>query len=131
MFDIIFLTSLDPQPSFGPLNKRDDGTYVFATPVGNGHVPMIALKDLGFWARYTFDNIKATAGKELEVASDMVDWEYLRETFEKFTGNKAIILHQSAEDWMKNLIGTEHPQAASPATARSHGRITSRIGGPR
>ena len=41
---------------FGPVAKRQDGTVVFASPVGKGHVPMIALSDLGFFARYIFDH---------------------------------------------------------------------------
>ena len=57
---------------FGPHNKRADGTYVFSTPIGQGHVPMIALSDLGFFARYSFDHRAEVSGKDLEVASDWV-----------------------------------------------------------
>ncbi|KAJ7740975.1 hypothetical protein B0H14DRAFT_3515398 [Mycena olivaceomarginata] len=35
---------------FGPLNVREDGTVVFAAPLEDGHVPLIALKDLGWRA---------------------------------------------------------------------------------
>jgi len=38
---------------------------------------MIALADLGFWARWTFDHRKETSAKDLEVASDMVGWDRL------------------------------------------------------
>lgn len=96
---------------FGPLKKREDGTYVFATPVGNGHVPMIALSDLGFFARYTFDNRAATSAKELEVVSEMVGWEHLRATFEKVTGQKAEVIYQSIDAWMENLHGVDYPVA--------------------
>ncbi|KAH8116907.1 NAD(P)-binding protein [Phellopilus nigrolimitatus] len=41
---------------FGPLKQLADGTFVFASSIGNGHVPMIALSDLGFFARYFFDH---------------------------------------------------------------------------
>ncbi|KAI0342006.1 NAD-P-binding protein [Trametopsis cervina] len=99
-------------PIFGPLNKREDGTYVFATPAGQGHIPMISLKDVGFWARYIFDNIETTARKELEVASDVVDWEYLVSTFKAFTGKKAVALYQTGEEWMNNFVNTERPLAA-------------------
>ncbi|KAH9915113.1 NAD(P)-binding protein [Fomitopsis serialis] len=68
---------------FGPLKKREDGTVVFATPVGNGHVPMIALEDFGFFARYTFDNRELTSAQDLQIATDRVGWEYLKATFEK------------------------------------------------
>ena len=31
----------------GPVNKRADGTYVFAAPIGDGHIPMVTLADVG------------------------------------------------------------------------------------
>ncbi|KAI0688758.1 NAD(P)-binding protein [Cytidiella melzeri] len=96
---------------FGPLNKRPDGTYVFASPIGQGHVPMIALEDLGFWARYTFDNRAATSGKDLEVASDMVDWEYLVSTFKAVSGEKAVFVDMSMDEWAGLLEGTDRPVA--------------------
>lgn len=96
---------------FGPLKRRDDGTVVFATPIGNGHVPMIALSDLGFFARYTFDNRASTSGVDLEVASDYVGWDYLKDTFEKVTGQKAEIIYQSLEEWFENWDNVDRPVA--------------------
>ena len=96
---------------FGPLGQRKDGTFVFATPVGEGHVPMIALRDLGFFARYTFDHREAVSGKELEVASDIVGWDYLVSTFEKVTGQKAIALYQPFEEWFNNFENVDLPLA--------------------
>ncbi|CDO76850.1 hypothetical protein BN946_scf185033.g47 [Trametes cinnabarina] len=86
-------------PTFGPLNKRSDGTYVFAAPIGNGHVPMIALSDVGFFARYIFDHREATSAQELEVASDWVDWPYLVSTFTKITGKPAVYRPLSMNEW--------------------------------
>ncbi|EPQ54364.1 NAD P-binding protein [Gloeophyllum trabeum ATCC 11539] len=96
---------------FGPLNKREDGTYVFASPVGNGHVPMIALGDLGWWARYTFDHRAKTSTKDLEIASDIVGWDYLVASFQTVTGNKAIFVKQSLDEWFANLNGIDRPVA--------------------
>jgi hypothetical protein len=96
---------------FGPLNKRADGTFVFASPIGQGHVPMIALSDLGFFARYTFDNRTSTSGQELSIASDLVGWEYLRSTFEAVTGEKAVVVHQSLDEWFENFDGVDKPVA--------------------
>ncbi|KAI9060819.1 NAD-P-binding protein [Trametes sanguinea] len=84
---------------FGPLNKRADGTYVFAAPMGNGHVPMISLSDVGFFARYIFDHRESTSAQELEVASDWVDWPYLVSTFTKVTGKPAVYLPLSMDEW--------------------------------
>ncbi|KAI0954611.1 hypothetical protein AcW1_006447 [Taiwanofungus camphoratus] len=96
---------------FGPLNRREDGTAVFATPIGPGHIPMIAASDLGFFARYTFDNRALTSGVELKVGSDWVGWDYLVDTFRKVTGQKAVIVHQTYEEWLENFEDPNRPLA--------------------
>ncbi|KAI0832033.1 NAD-P-binding protein [Trametes gibbosa] len=96
---------------FGPIGQRKDGTYVFASPIGNGHIPMVALEDLGFFARYTFDHREETSGKDLEVATDWVGWDYLVETFTKVTGKPAVVLHQTVEEWFGNILRADHPVA--------------------
>ena len=71
---------------FGPIGNRADGTAVFAAPIQDGHIPMIALEDLGFFARYAFDNRAIVSGHDLEVATDWVSWDTLIATFTKVTG---------------------------------------------
>lgn len=97
---------------FGPLRKREDGTYVFATPIGDGHVPMISVQDIGYFARYSFDHRKEVSGKDLKVASQLVTWDGpdgLVDTFRRVTGKKAIFKHQTIEEWMNNFRGTDKP----------------------
>ncbi|EIW58137.1 NAD-P-binding protein [Trametes versicolor FP-101664 SS1] len=96
---------------FGPIGQRKDGTFVFASPIGKGHVPMIALEDLGFFARYTFDHRAETSGKDLEIATDWVDWDYLVKTFTKVTGEKAVVLHRTFDEWSEIFVRTDHPVA--------------------
>jgi hypothetical protein len=93
------------------MNKRVDGTYVFASPIGRGRVPMIALPDLGFWARYTFDNRALTSGRDLEVASQMVGWDELVSTFKRVTGSNAVFLPQTLAEWFDNFTNTDRPVA--------------------
>jgi uncharacterized protein YbjT (DUF2867 family) len=90
-------------PMFGPMNVRADGTVVFVSPIGKGHVPMIALEDMAFWARYTFDHRSETTAKDLEVASDLVGWDYLVSTFTKVTGKPAVVIHQTVDQWFDNF----------------------------
>ena len=104
---------------FGPLNKRSDGTYVFAQPVGNGHVPMIALKDLGFFARYTFDHREETSGKDLQIASEMVSLDTIVNAFKAVTGKKAVALYQSLEEWFDNF--TNPFRARKPVLSMRYG----------
>ncbi|KDQ59067.1 hypothetical protein JAAARDRAFT_154298 [Jaapia argillacea MUCL 33604] len=96
---------------FGPLNRRADCTFVFATPVQDGHVPMIALADLGWWARYTFDHREETSAKDLEIATEMVSWPQLASTFTSVTNQKAVVVNQSLDDWFGNLLGVDRPVA--------------------
>lgn len=98
---------------FGPLNERADGTVVFATPVGQGHVPMIALSDLGFFARYIFDHRTETSGQDLRVTSDVVGWDYLVETYRKVTGKKAVVVYQSLDEWFNNFDHVDVPLASN------------------
>ncbi|THH05297.1 hypothetical protein EW145_g4902 [Phellinidium pouzarii] len=109
---------------FGPLTKRADGTFVFASSVGDGHVAMISLKDLGFFARYSFDHRVEVSGKDLEVASQMVGWDGpdgLVETFKRVTGQKAVFVRQTVEQWMNNLVGTEQKPVAADVSVESGG----------
>ena len=96
---------------FGPHERLEDGTLVFASPIENGHVPIIALRDIGFFARYSFDNRALVSGKDLQVASDWVGWDYLVETFTKVTGKKAVYVHQPFDEWVKGFDGADGPIA--------------------
>ncbi len=78
----------------------DDGTRVFAAPLGKGHVPIITLPDLGYFARYIFDHPAETAGKNLEVASDYLAWADLVAAFTKVTGLPAIYQPVSYPQWL-------------------------------
>ncbi|KAJ7723702.1 NAD-P-binding protein [Mycena olivaceomarginata] len=88
---------------FDPLNVRADGTVVFAAPVANGQIPMIALKDLGWWARYTFDHRLETSGSELNITSECVGWDYLVETFTKVTGKTCLASDKTRGDGSRTI----------------------------
>ena len=103
---------------FGPINKRGDGTYVFASPIGDGRAPMTALSDIGYFARYSFDHREEVSGKDLKVATQMVGWDGpdgVVETFKRVTGKKAVFKRQTIEEWMNNWIGTDRPVAYDTA----------------
>jgi NmrA-like family len=95
------------QPLVGPLNKRPDGTFVFAAPIRDGHMAFVALSDIGWWARYIFDHRNETSGEHLKVASDMVSWDYLVSTFTKVTGQPAVFKRQELDEWWLNFDGAD------------------------
>ncbi|KAH9033329.1 NAD-P-binding protein [Lactarius hengduanensis] len=98
----------------GPV-QREDGTFVFNAPIGDGHIPMVALADIGFFARHAFDHRAETSGKNLEIASEWVGWEHLVATFTKVTGHKAVYNRETVEEWLSHMEGAEKPVAAEGA----------------
>ncbi|TFY83220.1 hypothetical protein EWM64_g786 [Hericium alpestre] len=113
--DMINSASLiDPLRAAGQLA---DGTFVFASPLTKGHMPLIALKDVGFWARWTFDNREASSRKRLDVASQMVTWSDIVAAFTKVTGKTAIFQPVSLDEWLSLIQNPDRPVA--------HGRINS------
>jgi uncharacterized protein YbjT (DUF2867 family) len=89
-----------------------DGTYVFGSAIGDGHIPMVALPDIGFWARYSFDHRTETSGKDLEVASEMVTTDMIVEAFTKVTGLPAVRKRQTIDEWWENFNGVDEPIAS-------------------
>jgi uncharacterized protein YbjT (DUF2867 family) len=94
----------------GPV-QREDSTFVFNSPIGDGHIPMIALADLGF-TRYAFDHHAQTSGKNLEIASDWVGGEHLVATFTKVTGQKAEYNREVLDVWLAHTENAERPVTA-------------------
>lgn len=64
-------------------------TYVFYAPLGDGALPMIALDDLGEYARWIFDHPDTSAGINLEASSLHVRFDEVARAFTKVTGHKA------------------------------------------
>ena len=72
---------------------------------------MIALADIGFFARFVFDHRQDTSGQDLHVASDLVDYPYLIETFTKVTGQKAEAVYLTYDEWADCFYNTDIPIA--------------------
>jgi hypothetical protein len=113
-----------PQTPFvGPFNVRADGTRVFASQMEDGTMSMMTLKDVGFWTRWIFDHRAETSGQDLNVASDMLDWDTLVATFTRVTGFPAVHLRLAPEEWWSYFIDAETTPMASVA-ARGDGSTT-------
>ncbi len=74
-----------PQP-----RSADDPTLVFTVPMADKPWTMIALEDIGFFARYIFANPDTTQGKTLAVASESLTMQEVVETFTRVTGIPAV-----------------------------------------
>ncbi|KAF9064661.1 hypothetical protein BDP27DRAFT_1469180 [Rhodocollybia butyracea] len=87
-------------PLLGPLAKRENGHVVWAIPTGDGHIPAISLRDIGWWVRYTFDNRSETSGRELKIATEMMTVDQLVETFTRVTGVPAVHKRISIDEYL-------------------------------
>jgi hypothetical protein len=96
-------------PYVGPFNVRADGTRVFASQMEDGKLSMMTLKDVGFWTRWIFDD------QDLNVASDMLDWDTLVATFTRVTGHPAVHLRLAREEWWSYFIDADVTPMASTA----------------
>lgn len=85
---------------------------MFSSPIGDGHIPLIALEDLGFFARYTFDHRIETSARNLEIATEWVGWDHLVATFTKVTGQKAEYNRETLDVWFSHMENAEKPVAA-------------------
>ena len=85
---------------------------------------MIALEDIGFFARYNFDHRIESSKKNYHVASDLVDWEYLVSTFRKVTGQKAEVIYKTFDDWASYFTNTDRPVAVERREGDGYGSLT-------
>ncbi|KAJ3869600.1 NmrA family protein [Lentinula novae-zelandiae] len=73
--------------------KQPDGSFVWLNPATTGKIPLIALDDVGHYSLWLFDNISESAGMDLKVVTDYVNFEDITNTFTKVTGKRG--LHKS------------------------------------
>jgi hypothetical protein len=95
----------------------DDGTLLFAHPMGTGRVPMIHLDDLGRYARWIFDHREESDGLDLEIATQHVGWPYLVDCVQRVTGRKAVFQDVGQAEYFEKYSGVPATQPASWAQA--------------
>jgi hypothetical protein len=100
--------------------KDADGVYVFKLPLGKtGAMPLVALDEIGEYAKWMFEHPERSAGLELGVAIAHVSGPEYATAFEKVTGKKAryddIPLQAVMDRMPKGKIGTQgSPGYADP-----------------
>lgn len=82
---------------------QPDGSYLWALPLGQGHVPLIGLSDFAYFTRYIFDNPSEVSGVDLEVASEMATWSDVVQTFERVTGKKGVYRDITLDQYFSSL----------------------------
>ena len=84
--------------------QAEDGTFLFVAPLGNGHIPLVALDDLGWYARWMFDHPKESSGKQIDVAIDDVAWADLARTFTEVTTSSPFVSFQGLTEFTNRSL---------------------------
>lgn len=103
----------DLQGGFFTPKIQADGTRVFALPLGDGHLPLMTLRDNGAFARIVFDDRAAWSGKTLNLLSHFATGQELAETLERVAGVKARYEPISIEQWVRELAIADAPVATT------------------
>lgn len=103
----------DLQGGFFTPKIQADGTRVFALPLGDGHLPLMTLRDNGAFARIVFDDRAAWSGKTLNLLSHFATGQELAETLERVAGVKARYEPISIEHWVRELAIADAPVATT------------------
>ncbi|CAG7854208.1 SubName: Full=Uncharacterized protein {ECO:0000313/EMBL:CCA70429.1} [Serendipita indica DSM 11827] len=90
---------------------QEDGAFLWSHPLGEGAVPLIALSDFGYFARWIFDHPEENSGVDLEVASHMTTWKELVETFERVTGKRGRYEDVDFDSYFGRMGGGNQPVA--------------------
>jgi hypothetical protein len=92
---------------------KEDGTRLFALPLGRGHLPLMSLKDMGIFALKVFQDRERWSGKTLNLASHFATGPELAGTLEKVAGVKAIFQNVTIGEWTSSLSFADAPVAST------------------
>lgn len=112
-------------------HEQEDGSIIWANPARkyshiclslvfllifmylevDGKFPLIAVKDMGPYSLWMFDNINESAGLALKIATDEISFADIATTFTQATGKKAI--HRCVA--LKRYFPTAEPYPNAPA----------------
>ncbi|KAF8310196.1 NAD(P)-binding protein [Clavulina sp. PMI_390] len=99
----------------------NDGTRIFISPLHEtSRLPLIALDDIAWWVRHTFDNPKEFSGRPLALGSDHLTQSEIVETFKRVTGLPAESLLVPMDRYFAQVNGREIPVAFDKPQGKSY-----------
>ncbi|CAN9216050.1 unnamed protein product [Alternaria alternata] len=101
--------------------EQADGSFLWANPA--------TLQDMGHYSLWLFENIEESAGMDLRVCTDEINFQDIAATFTKVTGKKALHKHLSFEEFfplVEPFPGALANWAAGPDAVRDESSMTFR-----
>ncbi|KAH8652130.1 hypothetical protein BX600DRAFT_489432 [Xylariales sp. PMI_506] len=99
-----------------------DGTRVFKLPLGDGHLPLMTLKDCGTFALKIFQDREAWSGKTLNAVSHFATGQEIADTLARVAGVKARYEPVTIESWVRDLPYSEAPMSSMDPSGISAGQ---------
>ncbi|KAH7308304.1 hypothetical protein BKA65DRAFT_469731 [Rhexocercosporidium sp. MPI-PUGE-AT-0058] len=90
-----------------------DGIRTFAYRLGNGHLPLMTLRDVGAFALAIFSSPAQYSGRTLNVASHFATGADIAETFTRVMGLKGVYEDISFEEWIAGIEYAGGPVAST------------------
>ncbi|KAJ6629685.1 hypothetical protein B0H10DRAFT_1293594 [Mycena sp. CBHHK59/15] len=93
----------------------DDGTHIFAAPLGDGCVGFAELAAYGYYARWIFDHPERTLGKHIALPTYPTTLEGIATAFSRVTGKRAVAVDVTQEQWFAAASAYVEPDVKQPA----------------
>lgn len=93
----------------------------------SGKIPLIALEDVGHYSLWLFDNLSESAGLDLKVATEEINFADIAAVFTKVTGKKGVHKYLPLEEYLP--LAEPYPNApanfvAGPNAIRDDSSMT-------
>jgi len=92
----------------------DDGTYVFAAPLGDGYIGFADLSTYGHYTRWIFDNPAKSIGKRISLPTYPTSLKGIAEAFARVTGKHVIAKDVTQDEWFAAASAYVNPDIKQP-----------------
>jgi hypothetical protein len=92
----------------------DDGTCVFAAPLGDGYINFADLSTYGHYTRWIFDNPSKSIGRRISLPTYPTSLRCIAEAFGRVTGKRAVAKDVTQDEWFAAASAYVDPDVKQP-----------------
>src|ERR1700689_5406824 len=92
----------------------DDGTYVFAAPLGDGYIAFADLSTYGHYTRWIFDNPAKSIGRRISLPTYPTSLKGIAEAFARVTDKHVIAKDVTQDEWFAAASAYVNPDVKQP-----------------
>ncbi|KIM74899.1 hypothetical protein PILCRDRAFT_92388 [Piloderma croceum F 1598] len=92
----------------------DDGTCVFAAPLGDGYISFADLSTYGHYTQWIFDNPSKSIGRRISLPTYPTSLKGIAEAFTRVTGKRAVAKDVTQDEWFAAASAYVDPDVKQP-----------------